>query len=78
MLVKAIALLAIAATAVILGFAAGIAVIAIANSVLPPFREDVDDDTIREFVPVALAYLAWVATSAVVILVGWRRLTRKQ
>jgi hypothetical protein len=44
--------------------------------VVRPFREDVDDDTIREFAPVALAYFTWGLTTVGILLVAGRRLLR--
>jgi hypothetical protein len=43
------------------------------STVVPPFRRE-DDDTLREFVPVALTYSTWAATTLVVAVVGWRRI----
>ncbi len=63
------------AVAVSPGFGAGIAVVAIGNAVLPPFQRS-DDDTLREFIPVALAYLAWSATTLVILVLGWRWVRR--
>lgn len=51
------------------------AVIGISNAILPPFQM-ADDDTLRERIPVALAYLAWGVTTLVVMLLGWRWLRR--
>lgn len=53
------------------------AVIGISNAILPPFQT-ADDDTLRERVPVAFAYLAWGVTTLVVMLLGsrWLRRTR--
>jgi hypothetical protein len=63
------------ALSVSLGFVAGLAMIAILGAVLPPFRPN-DDDTMREFVPAALAYVAWGATTMVTLALGWRRVRR--
>jgi hypothetical protein len=60
------------AVALVVGFGAGLAVIRVVGAVLP-FQPS-DDDTLREFIPVALAYLAWGATSLIIIVLGWRRL----
>jgi hypothetical protein len=56
------------------GYLAALAVIEIARAILPPFQPD-DDDTLREFVPVALAYATWLLTSLAVVVVAatWRR-----
>jgi len=55
------------AVAVLLGFGAGAAVVAIGKAVLPPLQPS-DDDTLREFSSVALAHLAWGATTLVVLV----------
>lgn len=68
-------LVGLIALAVVLGFGAGMAVVAIGKAVLPPFQPS-DDDTLREFIPVALAYLAWGATTLIVLVLGWRRVRR--
>jgi hypothetical protein len=59
------------------GYLAALAVIEIARAILPPFQPD-DDDTLREFAPVALAYATWVLTSLAVVVVAarWRRRRR--
>jgi ABC-type Fe3+-siderophore transport system permease subunit len=67
---------AILGIAVGLGFAAGAAVIMFFNAVLPPFRPE-DDETLREFIPVALAYATMAATVGFVLLVAWRRLRQR-
>jgi cytochrome bd-type quinol oxidase subunit 1 len=63
------------ALSVSLGFVAGLAMIAILGAVLPSFRPN-DDDTMREFVPAALAYSVWGATTLVTLAFGWRRIRR--
>jgi MFS superfamily sulfate permease-like transporter len=60
------------AIAIIAGFCAGAALLLVMIAVLPPFRPE-DDDTLREFVPVALAYLTWAVTTLVVLIAAWRR-----
>jgi hypothetical protein len=60
------------AVALGIGFAAGAAVLLAVNALLPPFRRE-DDDTLREFVPVVLAYATMAGTTALVIVFGWRR-----
>jgi hypothetical protein len=67
--------LALIPVAVGLGFAAAYAVILALNWMLPPFQIE-DDDTLRDYGPVALAYVAWVVTTLVTLVVGWRRLRR--
>jgi DNA-binding CsgD family transcriptional regulator len=66
-----IAVFAVAAVA--LGFGAGLFVIG-AFGVVMPFRYPEDDDTLRERIPVALAYLTWLGTS-IAVFVGAIRLT---
>ena len=51
------------------------AVVGILNAVLPPFQLT-DDDTLRERIPVALAYPTWWATTLVIVVLGWRWLCR--
>jgi hypothetical protein len=68
-------LLALVAVAVPLGFAAGLVVLLGLSAALPPFRRE-DGDTLREFVPVALGYVAWAATTALALVAGWRRVRR--
>lgn len=73
---KTIALaVGLAAAAVFLGFGAGMSVIGISNAILPPFQV-ADDDTLRERIPVALAYLTWGATMLVILVLGWPWLRR--
>ena len=55
------------------GFCVGWGLLLTLKAVLPPFQAG-DDDTLREFVPVALTYLTWGVTSLMVLVVGWRRL----
>ncbi|MGI8928659.1 MAG: helix-turn-helix domain-containing protein [Candidatus Limnocylindrales bacterium] len=61
----------LAAIALVLGLGAGFVVIGAFNVVLP-FRYPEDDDTLRERIPVVLAYLTWVGTSIVVFVAGLR------
>lgn len=68
---------AVVGIAVVVGFAAGLVAMWLTNALLPPFREDVDDDTMREFAPVALAYLTWAVTTVAVVLVALRRFPRE-
>jgi hypothetical protein len=69
---RAVLGLAVLGIALGLGLVAGLLVIAVINAVLPPFRAE-DDETLREFVPAALAYATMAGTAAVVVLVAWRR-----
>lgn len=59
-----------------IGFAVGFVlawvVLFAASALLPPFRRE-DDDTWREFGPVALAYGTWAATTLVGFVLAWRR-----
>jgi ABC-type antimicrobial peptide transport system permease subunit len=71
-----IAAAAVVGIAVLAGFVAGFGVIWLTNALLPPFREEVDDDTMREFAPVALAYLTWAVTTVAVLLFALRRQPR--
>ena len=59
-----------------IGFAAGVGVIAISNLVLPPFQL-ADDESPRELIPVALAYLTMAGTTALVAVVTWRRVRKR-
>jgi ABC-type antimicrobial peptide transport system permease subunit len=61
--------------AVFVGLAAALGLSYAMTALLPPFRPE-DDDTMREFIPVAIAYLTWVLTTTVVLVVSWRRLLR--
>ncbi len=72
---RAARLIALLTVAVFVGLGMGVAVLLWVSAVLPPFRRE-DGDTLREFVPVALAYSAWGTTTLVVLLVGWRRMGR--
>ena len=42
------------------------------QAILPPFRYPADDDTLRELVPVAIAYATWSLTSLVGAILAWR------
>ncbi len=60
------------AGAVVIGFGlAWVALLAL-QAILPPFRYPEDDDTLREFVPVAIAYATWALTSLVGAVLAWR------
>jgi hypothetical protein len=65
-----IALLVVAVGA---GLAAGAVALMASSAVLPPFGPE-DGDTVREFVPVALAYLTWGGTTLALVLLGVRRM----
>lgn len=68
--------LAVVAFALGVGFVAGVAVLLVLNTVLPPFRPE-DDDTLREFVPVVLAYATMASTAVLAVVVAWRRIRRR-
>ena len=68
-------LISLGTIAIVLGFAAAVLVLVFLEAVLPPFRPT-DDDTLRAFVPVALAYLAWAVGTVVTLVLGWRRISR--
>ena len=65
--------LAVLAVALGLGFVAGMAVMLVMNAALPAFRPQ-DDETLREFIPVTLAYATMAGTAGLVVVVAWRRL----
>ena len=67
--------LSVLVVAVAVGFAAAVLVLVLLQAVLPPFRRE-DGDTLREFVPVALAYAAWAIAALVTLVLGWRRIRR--
>ena len=56
------------------GLLAVVALVGI-TAFMPGFRPE-DGDTMREFVPVALAYAAWAAATVVTLVIGWRRVGR--
>jgi hypothetical protein len=72
-LARAARLIALLTVAVVVGLGMGAAVLLGISAVLPPFRRE-DGDTLREFIPVALAYAAWGTTTLVILLAGWRRI----
>jgi len=47
------------------------AFLGILKAVLPPFQPS-DARQVGEFIPVALAYLTWGATTLVILVLGWR------
>ena len=59
------------ALAVVLGFGMAWVAMAAASAVLPPFRFP-DDDTLREYGPVLLAYATWALTSLIGTILAWR------
>ena len=56
--------------AVIVGFGLAWVALFAVNAVLPPFHPD-DDDTLREFVPVAIAYGTWGLTTLLGAVLAW-------
>lgn len=68
---KAILAMVLAAVAIAAGFGAAAGLITIVNAVWP-FNYPQDDDTLRDRLPVALAYLTWAVTALVVFVLGWR------
>jgi len=72
---KPILALGLLAFAVFVGLCTGWGLLLVMNAVLPPFRPE-DGDTLREFIPVALAYLTMAATTLLVLVAGWRRIRR--
>ncbi len=72
---KPIVALGLLALAVFVGFCAGWGLLLVMNAVLPPFRPE-DGGTLREFIPVALAYLTMAVTALLVLVAGWRRIRR--
>ena len=66
--------LVVTALAVAIGFGLAGVVLSVFNWVLPPFQIE-DDDTLRERVPVLIAYATWAITSVVGAVWAWR-LTR--
>lgn len=68
-------LLSLGTIAVVVGFGAAVLVLVLLEAVLPPFQP-ADDDTLRAFVPVVLAYLAWGVGTVVTLVLGWRRIRR--
>jgi hypothetical protein len=67
---------ALTAAAVVVGFGLSWVALFAVNAVLPPFRPE-DDDTLREFVPAALAYGTWGITSLVGAVLAWRSVRRR-
>jgi hypothetical protein len=70
--VKALVLwLAMTAGAVLLGFCLAWVVLLAFNAALP-FRFPEDDDSLREYAPVAIAYATWLLTTVFGAAVTWR------
>ena len=67
--------MAIVVLVIVVGVVAALAVIGASNALLPPFRDE-DDDTLREYGPVAIAYLASIVSGTLVFIAGWRWLDR--
>lgn len=61
------------ALALFVGFCVGWGLLLVLNAILPPFRPE-DDDTLREFIPVALTYGTWAVTTLILVMAGWRRI----
>jgi hypothetical protein len=68
-------LLSLGTIAIVIGFGAAVLVLIFLEAVLPQFQP-ADDDTLRAFVPVVLAYLAWGVGTVVTLVLGWRRIRR--
>lgn len=62
---------------VLAGFGAAIGLMAVLNAVLPPFQIG-DDDTAREYIPVARTYLTWSFTAVIVFAAGMRLMRRRR
>ena len=60
------------ALAVVIGFGLAWVALGVLNWILPPFRIPEDDDTLRDYGPVFVAYLTWGVTSIVGAIVAWR------
>jgi uncharacterized membrane protein YidH (DUF202 family) len=72
---KLVAWLLLMGAACLIAVGVGMAVLAVANAVLPPFGVE-DDDTMREFGPVALAYGSMGITALLGAVWSWRRVHR--
>jgi len=66
-------LLSVMTIAVVVGFLAAVALLAVFQAVLGPLRRE-DGDTLREFASVALAYATWAVGTAITLVLGWRRI----
>jgi hypothetical protein len=67
--------IALAAFAIGLGWALGVGFINLVNAISPLRPED--DDTARDFIPVAIGYFIWALTATQVFLIGWRSIKRR-
>lgn len=72
-----VAWLALTALAVAVGFATAWVALEAAIAILPPFRFPDDDDTLREYGPVVLAYATWTLTSLTGSILAWRWVGRR-
>jgi hypothetical protein len=72
---RVVAIVALGVVALAAGFVAGLGLISVVNWIVP-FNYPNDDDTLREFVPVAAAYLTWAITSATIFILGLRAVLR--
>lgn len=68
---KLVAVILLVPIALLVGFCFGWGLLLTLNAILPRF-EPQDGDTLREFVPVALAYLTWGLTSLTTFALGLR------
>jgi hypothetical protein len=66
----------LAGLSIIVGFGLAVAVIAVSNALLPPFRPQ-DDETMRELGPVLIAYAVWAITSLGGATLAWRFVNRR-
>jgi predicted lysophospholipase L1 biosynthesis ABC-type transport system permease subunit len=73
-----VGLVTVVGLAIAIGILVAIAILIGANAVLPPFVEEIDEDTAREFVPVLLAYATGVVATVTVLLVALRRFLREE
>jgi hypothetical protein len=67
-------MLGLVPVAVVVGYGVVLAVVVVVGTILGPFNP-ADDDTLRERIPEALAYLTGGATTLVILVVGWRHLS---
>lgn len=69
--------LALTAAAVVFGFGLAWVALGAVTLVLPPFRYPDDDDTLRDYGPVAIAYATWGLTTVVGAVLAWRWVYRR-
>ena len=62
--------------AVVVGLGLSFAVMFVLAAILPPFRPE-DDDTMRDYGPVLIAYAVWGITSISGAVLAWRWLDRR-